>query len=133
MAGWRAPEGALDTCELTWSIDGPLRRSAAVRPEILPRSRLAGLPTFSPTATTCADALGYRFRYREQEGIEVGYVVEGQGRWYAVGYEVLHPMTGADRRRWHRAADDASARALAETLPALPRRIRRTGSPWRGS
>ena len=28
----------------------------------------------------------------------MGYVVERQGRWYAVGYEGLHPTTGADRR-----------------------------------
>jgi integrase len=52
----------------------------------------------------------------------MGYVVEREGRWYAVGYEGLHPTTGADRRRWHRASDEQSARLVAATLPGRPRR-----------
>jgi len=52
----------------------------------------------------------------------MGYVVERDGRWYVVGYEGLHPTTGADRRRWHRASDEQSARAVAAALPGRPRR-----------
>jgi integrase len=52
----------------------------------------------------------------------MGYVVEREGRWYAVEYEGLHPTTGADCRRWHRTPDEAAARSLAEALPSLPRR-----------
>jgi integrase len=47
----------------------------------------------------------------------MGYVTNRDGRWYAVNYEGLDPLTGRDRRRWHRASDEAAARALADTLP----------------
>jgi len=51
----------------------------------------------------------------------MGYVTNRDGRWYAVSYEGLDPLTGRDRRRWHRAIDEAEARAIADTLPsALP-------------
>lgn len=32
----------------------------------------------------------------------MGYVTNRDGRWYAVSYEGLDPITGRDRRRWHR-------------------------------
>jgi integrase len=48
----------------------------------------------------------------------MGYVTNRDGRWYAVSYEGLDPLTGRDRRRWHRASDQADARARAETLPS---------------
>lgn len=48
----------------------------------------------------------------------MGYVTNRDGRWYAVNYEGLDPFTGRDRRRWHRAIDEAAARALADTLPS---------------
>lgn len=48
----------------------------------------------------------------------MGYVTNRDGRWYAVSYEGLDPLTGRDRRRWHRASDQAAARALADTLPS---------------
>ena len=48
----------------------------------------------------------------------MGYVTNRDGRWYAVSYEGLDPLTGRDRRRWHRAADEADARAIAEAMPA---------------
>ena len=48
----------------------------------------------------------------------MGYVTHRDGRWYAVSYEGLDPLTGRDRRRWHRASDQAAARALADTLPS---------------
>lgn len=48
----------------------------------------------------------------------MGYVVNRQDRWYAVNYEGMDPVTGRDRRRWHPAADEEAARALAAALPA---------------
>jgi hypothetical protein len=47
----------------------------------------------------------------------MGYVVNRHNRWYAVGYEGVDPLTGKDRRRWHRASDESTARQLAGTLP----------------
>lgn len=47
----------------------------------------------------------------------MGYVVHRHHRWYAVGYEGVDPLTGKDRRRWHRATDETDARRLAGTLP----------------
>jgi hypothetical protein len=57
----------------------------------------------------------------------MGYVVEREGRWYAVGYEGRHPTTGKDRRRWHRAEGEAAAQSLAASLPGRPRRARGHG------
>lgn len=48
----------------------------------------------------------------------MGYVVNKRGRWYAVGYQGIDPVTGRDRRRWHPAVDEASARAMADSIPA---------------
>lgn len=48
----------------------------------------------------------------------MGYVVNRQDRWYAVSYEGMDPLTGRDRRRWHPAVDEATARDLAAALPA---------------
>ena len=48
----------------------------------------------------------------------MGYVTHRDGRWYAVSYEGLDPLTGRDRRRWHRVADEADARKLADALPS---------------
>ena len=48
----------------------------------------------------------------------MGYVTNRNGRWYAVCYEGLDPLTGGDPRRWHRAVDESEARALAEMLPS---------------
>lgn len=48
----------------------------------------------------------------------MGCVTNRDRRWYAVSYEGLYPVTGRDRRRWHRASDEADARALADTLPS---------------
>lgn len=48
----------------------------------------------------------------------MGYVTNRDGRWYAVSYEGLDPLTGRDRRRWHRTSDEAAARALADALPS---------------
>lgn len=45
-----------------------------------------------------------------------GYVVERKGRFYAVIYEGLDPITGRERRRWHAAGTD---RAAAERSAAL--------------
>ena len=48
----------------------------------------------------------------------MGYVTHRDGRWYAVAYQGIDPITGRDRRRWHRASDEADARTLADTLPS---------------
>lgn len=56
----------------------------------------------------------------------MGYVTNRDGRWYAVSYEGLDPLTGRDRRRWHRATDEADARTLAVALPSA-RRTRARG------
>ncbi len=47
----------------------------------------------------------------------MGYVVHRRDRWYAVGYEGIDPITGRDRRRWYRAANQDEANALAAGLP----------------
>jgi len=41
----------------------------------------------------------------------MGYVTNRNGRWYADSYEGLDPLTGRDRRRWHRATDEADTRS----------------------
>jgi integrase len=56
-----------------------------------------------------------------QEEPNMGYVTNRDGRWYAVSYEGLDPLTGRDRRRWHRADHEAAARALADALPSARR------------
>jgi integrase len=48
----------------------------------------------------------------------MGYITNRDGRWYAVSYEGLDPITGRDRRRWHRADNEATARTLADALPS---------------
>jgi hypothetical protein len=46
----------------------------------------------------------------------MSYVAHRHNRWYAVSYRGQDPLTGRERRRWHRADDEASARTLARTL-----------------
>jgi len=52
----------------------------------------------------------------------MGYVVERDGRFYAVLYDGLDPITGRERRRWHAAG---SSRADAEGIAAVIERERR--------
>ena len=48
-----------------------------------------------------------------------GYVAKRRGRFYAVIYEGLDPVTGRERRRWHPAGTDrAEAKRLAARLAA---------------
>jgi len=48
-----------------------------------------------------------------------GYVAKRRGRYYAVIYEGLDPITGRERRTWHPAGTDrADAERLAATLAA---------------
>jgi integrase len=48
-----------------------------------------------------------------------GYVAKRRGRFYAVIYEGLDPITGRERRRWHPAGTDrAAAHRLAARLAA---------------
>ena len=46
----------------------------------------------------------------------MAYVVQRRDRWYAVAYEGIDPITGRDRRRWHPAADEDAAQAVAGRL-----------------
>jgi hypothetical protein len=46
-----------------------------------------------------------------------GYVAQRRGRFYAVIYEGLDPVTGRERRTWHPAGTDrAAAERLASRL-----------------
>ena len=46
-----------------------------------------------------------------------GYVARKRGRYYAVIYEGLDPVTGRERRSWHPAGTDrAAAEVLANKL-----------------
>ena len=48
-----------------------------------------------------------------------GYVRQRRGRYYAVIYEGLDPVTGKERRSWHPAGTDrAEAERLAARLAA---------------
>lgn len=48
-----------------------------------------------------------------------GHVARKRGRYYAVIYEGLDPVTGKERRSWHPAGTDrAEAEALAARLAA---------------
>jgi len=47
-----------------------------------------------------------------------GYVVERKGRFYAVIYEGLDPITRQERRRWHAAGTDRAAAERAAVLLA---------------
>jgi hypothetical protein len=48
-----------------------------------------------------------------------GHVARKRGRYYAVIYEGLDPVTGRERRRWHPAGTDrAKAEAFAARLAA---------------
>ena len=51
----------------------------------------------------------------------MAYVVRKRDQWYAVSYEGLDPATGRDRRRWHRATDEANAMVIAAGLPGSHR------------
>lgn len=57
----------------------------------------------------------------------MGYVVEREGRWYAVGIRGIAPDHGADQRQWHRASTEAESYTLAAELPARARRDRAHG------
>lgn len=54
----------------------------------------------------------------------MGYVVERDGRFYAVLYDGIDPITGRERRRWPAAG---SSRADAERIAATIERERRVG------
>lgn len=58
-----------------------------------------------------------------------GYVARKGGRYYAVVYEGLDPLTGRERRRWHPAGTcEAEARELAARLPRRERVIGRNAA-----
>ncbi len=58
----------------------------------------------------------------------MAYVVEKAGVHYAVIYEGTDPITGRERRRWHRGANRVAAEALARRLGSRRARLRQAGS-----
>jgi integrase len=58
----------------------------------------------------------------------VAYVTEKRGVFYAVIYEGRNPVSGRERRRWHRCENRAAASKLATELTEGRARQRRTGS-----
>ena len=56
----------------------------------------------------------------------MAYVTEKRGVYYAVIYQGRNPVTGRERRRWHRCEDRIDAERVAEALTAKhePRRDR---------
>lgn len=64
----------------------------------------------------------------EQGSSKVAYVVEKRGVFYAVIYEGTNPVSGRERRRWHRCEDRPDAEQLARTLGRHRERQHRAGS-----
>ena len=58
----------------------------------------------------------------------MAYVTEKRGVFYAVIYEGRNPVSGRERRRWHRCDDRRDAEAVAENLTERRARQRHTGS-----
>ena len=58
----------------------------------------------------------------------MAYVTEKRGVFYAVIYEGRNPVSGRERRRWHRCEDHAAATKLATELTARRTRQRSAGS-----
>ncbi len=58
----------------------------------------------------------------------MAYVVEKAGRHYAVIYEGTNPITGGERRRWHRCPTQADAEALARRISTQRTYLREAGS-----
>lgn len=58
----------------------------------------------------------------------MAYVVEKRGVFYAVIYEGTNPVSGRERRRWHRCEDRPDAEQLARTLGRRRERQHRSGS-----
>lgn len=58
----------------------------------------------------------------------MAYVTEKRGVHYAVIYEGRNPVTGRERRRWHRCEDRADAERVARQLGAAHQRRHRAGS-----
>ena len=58
----------------------------------------------------------------------MAYVTEKRGVFYAVIYEGRNPVSGRERRRWHRCDDHAAASKLATELTECRTRQRSAGS-----
>jgi integrase len=72
-------------------------------------------------ATDCAAEL-------DEEEPKVAYVTEKRGVFYAVIYEGRNPVSGRERRRWHRCDDHAAAARVANDLTKRRAHQRRPGS-----
>jgi len=59
---------------------------------------------------------------------KVAYVTEKRGVFYAVIYEGRNPVSGRERRRWHRCDDHAAAEKVANDLTERRARHRHIGS-----
>lgn len=58
----------------------------------------------------------------------MAYITEKRGVHYAVIYEGRNPVTGRERRRWHRCEDRTDAERVARTLTKEHERRHRSGS-----
>ena len=58
----------------------------------------------------------------------MAYVTEKRGVFYAVIYEGRNPVSGRERRRWHRCDDHAAATKVADDLSERRARHRRSSS-----
>lgn len=58
----------------------------------------------------------------------MAYVTEKRGVFYAVIYEGTNPVSGRERRRWHRCENRSGAEQLARTLGRHRERHQRAGS-----
>jgi integrase len=64
----------------------------------------------------------------DDEERQVAYVTEKRGVFYAVIYEGRNPVSGRERRRWHRCDDRREAEAVADDLTERRARQRHSGS-----
>ncbi len=64
----------------------------------------------------------------DDEERQVAYVTEKRGVFYAVIYEGRNPVSGRERRRWHRCDDHAAAARVADELTERWARQHHSGS-----
>ena len=77
------------------------------------------------TAAATDSATDHQSNRRNQA---MAYVTEKRGVHYAVIYEGRNPVTGRERRRWHRCEDRTDAERVAQALTTDHERRHRAGS-----